>query len=179
MKIVLVRHTKVAVPKGICYGSTDVEPASSYEEEKKKIISLLNNRSFVEIYSSPLKRCLKLAGDIVPSGMEIIRDKRLQELDFGKWEMQPWDDISKSKHASLWFNDFLNIACPGGESYRELLKRVKEFIRDMTREPVDGNVLIVTHGGVIRAFHSILNNTEPEKAFDLKVEYGQIMEFTV
>ena len=179
MKLILVRHTKVAVPEGICYGQTDVELASSYEREKSIIISLLGEDSFLNIYSSPLKRCLVLAKDIAPSGIEVVQDKRLQELDFGEWEMQPWDDISDSKNASLWFDDFLNVACPGGESYKDLLKRVEGFIHDLKKEQVDGKVLIITHGGIVRAFHAILNKIEPDKAFDLKVEYGEVMEFTV
>ncbi len=93
--------------------------------------------------------------------------------------MRSWDDISDSKHASLWFDDFLNVACPGGESYKGLLRRVEDFIHDLKKEYVDGKVLIVTHGGVVRAFHAILNKIEPDKAFDLKVEYGEVMEFTV
>ncbi len=179
MKLILVRHTKVVVPQGICYGQTDVELASSYERERSIIISLLGEDSFINIYSSPLKRCLVLANNIAPSGIEVMQDKRLQELDFGEWEMRSWDDISDSKHASLWFDDFLNVACPGGESYKGLLRRVEDFIHDLKKEYVDGKVLIVTHGGVVRAFHAILNKIEPDKAFDLKVEYGEVMEFTV
>ncbi len=85
MKLILVRHTKVVVPQGICYGQTDVELASSYERERSIIISLLGEDSFINIYSSPLKRCLVLANNIAPSGIEVMQDKRLQELDFGEW----------------------------------------------------------------------------------------------
>lgn len=33
MKLYLVRHTRVDVPSGICYGQTDVPLADSFETE--------------------------------------------------------------------------------------------------------------------------------------------------
>ena len=32
MKVTLIRHTKVDVPKGTCYGWSDVPVANSFEE---------------------------------------------------------------------------------------------------------------------------------------------------
>lgn len=40
-------------------------------------------------------------------------------------------------------------------------------------------MLIVTHGGVIRCFLKILLGASLEKAFQLKVDYGDVLSFTV
>ena len=37
MKIYLVRHTRVDMPAGICYGNSDVALAETFEEEARKV----------------------------------------------------------------------------------------------------------------------------------------------
>ncbi len=175
----LIRHTSVDVPAGVCYGQSDVAPAPSYEEEKEEIKKVIAGIKFIKIFSSPLNRCKKLAADIAPVGTGIEYDKRLMELDFGQWEMQPWNDISKTERAQIWFADFVNVKCPGGESYGDLLNRVENFIKEL-KEQYSGkeDVLVIAHGGVIRAFHALLNDIAPEKAFELKVHHGEIFSLS-
>lgn len=49
MKVTLVRHTSVDVPKGVCYGWTDVSVAASFPqeaEETKNVFQDLNLTKF-------------------------------------------------------------------------------------------------------------------------------------
>src|SRR5690606_37382738 len=89
MEIYVVRHTKVAVNKGICYGQTDVALADSFQEELAVLKNHLPN-DFDQLFSSPLSRCKTLAE---PFSSEIIFDDRLKEMHFGDWEMKTWNDI--------------------------------------------------------------------------------------
>ena len=57
MEVILVRHTKVNVVPGMCYGNTDVDVASSFEEEAERVRQALLKHEFDAIYSSPLQRC--------------------------------------------------------------------------------------------------------------------------
>ena len=41
MKITLVRHTRVALPQGTCYGWSDVPVADSFEAEAKQTLQNL------------------------------------------------------------------------------------------------------------------------------------------
>ena len=61
MILTLIRHTSVAVPKGVCYGQSDVALAGSFDSEAKVVCGRLKGRRFDEVYSSPLSRCVKLA----------------------------------------------------------------------------------------------------------------------
>jgi len=179
MKLLLLRHTSVDIPSGVCYGQTDVGLADSYDHELEKIRSLLTGIEVTRIFSSPLKRCAVLAGDIAPYGVEVSYDRALMELNFGNWEMQKWNDISKSNMAKLWFNDYVNVRCPGGEAYTDLLKRVDSFIYRLSMEYTGGNLLVVTHAGVIRAFYSLIESVGPCRAFSLNIRHGEMLEFTV
>lgn len=177
MTLYLVRHTKVDCKPGICYGQSDLDVYNTFEEEKDIIISKLQDITFNKIYSSPLKRCSILTESL--TNMRVNYDKRLMELDFGKWEGKVWSDIEKTQEAKLWFKDYLNTPCPNGESYNDLLKRVESFINDLKKDDKDDNLLIVCHGGTLRAFHTLINKANPQKAFNLKIEYGQIIKFSI
>lgn len=61
MRLVLIRHTSVAVPRGICYGQTDVPLADSFPDEATMVKQRLSRYHFDCVYSSPLSRCVKLA----------------------------------------------------------------------------------------------------------------------
>lgn len=172
MRIILVRHTKTECQAGICYGQTDVLPNSFFNEDKKKIIENLLKYEYSTIYTSPLKRCFMLAKSIA-ANKKIIVDERLKELNFGDWELKHWDEISKTDYAKQWFEDYINIPCPNGESFVELIDRVKSFIMDLRQTKAD-NVLIVTHSGIIRAFYILIEKYTAEKSFEVKLGFASI-----
>jgi len=176
MKIILVRHTQTICPGGTCYGRLDVDLLPSFDEDKKNVIRQLKDVHFDLVYSSPLTRCTQLADAICQlTGKPVVTDKRLVELDFGQWEGKTWDEISQTPEAKLWFSDFLNVACPRGESYRELLHRVQNFLADLATHHPNEIILIVTHAGVIRAIHSILSHSKPMEAFSIKIGFGEVI----
>jgi alpha-ribazole phosphatase len=166
MTLYLVRHTRVDVPPGICYGQSDVPLAASFTTEAAAVCAQLSAIQFSRAFSSPLSRCAKLGRLLSPC---LQLDDRLKELDFGEWEYCEWDAVYRSAAGRKWFSDYLNEACPGGESYRDLLCRVERFIGDL---PPTGDILVVTHAGVIRAFRFLLEKTPA--VFHSPVAYGEI-----
>lgn len=169
MKLYLVRHTRVDVPSGICYGQTDVPLAESFEAESDSVRSRLSGIEFESVFCSPLNRCVELGNQL---NFQLQLDNRLKELNFGEWEGQAWDTIFESERGKKWFIDYLNDPCPNGESYNDMLRRVKHFITDLP--DTDANILVITHAGVIRAFRVLLKNWPVKKAFDKPIAYGQI-----
>lgn len=65
MEIYMIRHTSVGVPKGTCYGWTDVPVADTFEQEaaetKRNLESMLDDNKLDIVFSSPLTRARKLA----------------------------------------------------------------------------------------------------------------------
>ena len=57
MRVTLVRHTTVDVPRMICYGQTDVPLKESFEEEAKVVRGKINPKTYDHVYCSPLSRC--------------------------------------------------------------------------------------------------------------------------
>lgn len=177
MQITAIRHTRVDVPAGVCYGQTDVPLASTYAEEMVAVKTQTDWYQYDAVYCSPLTRCRKLAEDLFPRET-IFFDDRLMELNFGAWEMQKWDDMDETVEAKAWFDDFVGVRTPGGESFQDQIHRTAEFLIDLKSTAYE-HVVVVTHGGIIRALFCLLNGTKPQDAFQNKVNYGELVEFTI
>lgn len=179
MIVHLLRHTVPEIEKGICYGQADVGLATSFAKELAIIQSKVSDLPIDSFFSSPLQRCAILAQALCPSGKEVHYDNRLMELDFGQWELKKWDEISQRNEAKKWFADYGNESCPGGESYQDLLQRVKEFSAYLKSCTTLKEPLVVTHAGVIRAFYSIVNKCSLDASFKITIEYGQLLSLKI
>lgn len=171
MDIYLIRHTRTNVPETICCGVSDVELAASYPEElesiKRKMEGLWQSPV---VFSSPLKRCSRLAGDL--SNGQVSTDERIKELDFGNWELQPWSALSGSAF-ERWTADFVSARCPGGESFEDLSRRSNSFFRELTAQQCE-EAIVITHAGVIRSILSNVLDVPLSRSFGIAIEPGGI-----
>ena len=173
MELYLIRHTKPAVARGICYGQTDLNLADSFQKEADRLSTHLPDR-FEYVYSSPLKRCAQLAQRLSKSP---IWDGRLMEMDFGAWEMKAWHDIPKEQ-LDPWMGDFVNVAVPGGESFEQLICRSLSALEEIIGQGTS-QVAVVSHAGVIRSFLGHFLKMNPQNYFDIQVDYGGVSKVSV
>ncbi len=172
MEIYLIRHTSVAVEKGVCYGQKDVDLAESYPEELEEVKKQLEGIEFDAVYASPLTRTKKLATDIF--GDKVIADERIMELNFGDWEGKFWDEI-KDPLLPKWMEDFVNRKCSNGESFVMLRDRVLDFWKEVLLKDFR-RIVIFTHGGVIRTIQATLNNIKLEDSFNEPTpDFGEVV----
>ena len=158
MKITLIRHTRVAVETGICYGWSDVGVAPSFETEASRVKENISNEQFDIVYSSPLSRCRKLAAFC--GFHEPILDDRLKELNFGEWEMKKWDDLTDPR-LELWYKDWIHLPAGGGESYENQCRRVAQFLDGLRRHLPDRRIIQYRGGlwqqkcvGILKLYYS-------------------------
>jgi len=170
MEIYLIRHTTPNVAKGICYGQTDLDVTPTFIEEYKKIHEAVSFDEHTQIYSSPLIRCKKLAKTF---GATINYDDRLMELNFGNWEMQPWNAIPPEE-INPWMENFVETQVPQGESYTQLQRRVLELFNALKKEKIT-KLIIVTHAGVIRSLVSYLQQISLKDSFSIQLNYGHVL----
>lgn len=174
MEIYLVRHTTPNIEKGICYGQSDIGITNSFASEVEKIHQKIPVTEISRVYSSPLQRCKLLAKTF---NIPYTTDPRLKEMDFGDWELQPWDAIPASQ-LDPWMNDFVTTQVPNGESYIMLQKRILDFYNSIHIDSEE-KILVVTHAGPMRALLAHTQQIELKDSFTIKIEYGDVIVMPV
>lgn len=168
----MIRHTSVAVPKGTCYGWSDVPVADTFEQEAAVTRAKLEGMVFDQVYSSPLTRATKLAAYCgFPSP---VLDDRLKEMNMGDWEMQRYDDI-RDEALQRWYDDYMHLPATDGESFPMLHARVSAFLDELRAKPFR-RVAIFAHGGVLVSAGIYAGLFGEENAFSHSVPYGGIQE---
>lgn len=172
MEIYLIRHTAPSIPEGLIYGRSEVPLQQTFEAEAALIKQQLPVQ-LDSVYSSPSERCTRLAALIAP---DYLREKALQELDFGKWEGKKWADIDRGR-SEWWMQDFVHRSPPGGETMFEMNLRVMHFLEELMNTQAS-QVALVTHAGVIRIIRSRLQQIELRDAFHIPVRMGEVFKFS-
>ena len=147
MELTLIRHTRPTLPADVCIGQMDVECAAGWEAHAERIARVVGAPD--RLITSPLKRCQVLAERLgVSYKLTPELDPRLLELSFGEWQNRRWSEIGHTATQVLGA-DFFDHAPPGGESYRDMMKRVDSFLVDLGES--FERVAVVSHSGPIRA----------------------------
>ena len=153
MTLWMVRHAQPLVDAGTCYGQldmpADVSATLACAQALAKILP-----PGISVAASPLQRCEQLAQALLglQTDLTIKKDARLQEMNFGAWEGQPWVDIARAELAA-WTADFAAYRPGGsGESVAQFMARVATAFDELPRA---ADTLWITHAGVMRAVHLI------------------------
>ncbi|MBI4024017.1 MAG: alpha-ribazole phosphatase [Verrucomicrobia bacterium] len=112
---------------------------------------------------SPLKRCIETARVVAEGSelkIEIMSD--LREIDFGRWEKKTFDEICETDADAVkrWTDFQPAFSFPDGESLKSFLSRVHSVAMSLV-SCAEETVLVVTHGGVIRALICHFLRLEP------------------
>lgn len=172
MEVYVIRHTRVNVPEGMCYGQADVGLANTFETETGELQSKLP-LFFDCVYSSSLSRCTRLAKVFSPT---FIPDDRLKEMHFGKWERKQWNQIPESEIHN-WYQDFVHTMAPEGENFKAVYQRLCAFMNDLRLHANNDNILLVCHGGIIRSIWCYLLQIPLENAFKIPVGFSEVLHF--
>lgn len=165
----LVRHPPVAVERGICYGRSDVALAGPAAEAAAALRAELP--SAVRVVSSPLRRCAELAQALSDA---VTFDRRLQEMDFGDWEMRRYDTLPRAD-IDLWSADVWGFRIPGGESAADMAARAWAGWEEWGQTH-DGDLVMISHGGPIRTMAGRLLGLPQNDWLDIACPQGGYIE---
>ncbi|MCY6372182.1 alpha-ribazole phosphatase [Clostridium ganghwense] len=159
MNIYFLRHGQTEQNKNkTYYGRLDVKLNSTGIIQAEKAGEFFKNIELDKVFISEKTRTLQTA-EIVLKGREtkLIKDRRINEIDFGVFEGKTYDEICKlyPEEVKLWEKEWERFCPMNGESYEMFYKRVKSFMEDIKKLDAE-NILVVAHGGVIRAVYSYI-----------------------
>lgn len=133
-------------------GMTDIELSEEGLRQAECAAKRFKNIKIDKIYASPLKRAMKTAEKIAAEkGLEIISEDDFREIHFGEWEGKTVPELTEKYGES--YTNFIRephkYGFPGEGSVENVINRIKPGIDKLIAED-EGNVLIVSHGGIIR-----------------------------
>ncbi|MDT8859290.1 histidine phosphatase family protein [Alkalihalobacillus sp. MEB130] len=181
MDVFLVRHgiTKWNQEKRYL-GHTDLS-ISKDQNELSILKKELNKENFDFIFSSDLRRCQETLAYLQLS-TEASCDSRLREIDFGDWEGQTYEDLKDDASYQKWIDSGGECPIPNGESSETFKARIDSFLNELQKrkivkeESTNAQVLIMTHGGVIRY---IVSKLLPSYDFwDVSVKNGEAIKLS-
>lgn len=129
------------------------------------------------IVASPLIRCAAFAQAFAErQGIPLEIDARLREIHFGAWEGRTALEIMEEDGDALtrfWQNPAA-YPPPGGEPLAEFQARVLAAWRDIVRANSGQRVLLVSHGGPIRAILCEVLRYPETRMLEIEVGYGAL-----
>lgn len=172
MEIYLIRHTSVNVPAGYAYGQTDVPLRTTFEQEAAIVKENLSDLAFDRVFTSPLTRCVRLA--TYCGYPDAQREDRIKEINFGEWEMKSWEEVSSDPRSVAWFENWLYVPTPGGESLTDQYNRVSSFLDELRKSGFQ-QVCLFAHGGVLTCARVYAGEYELKDAFKNVPAYSTII----
>lgn len=116
---------------------------------------------FDKIIASPSGRTIQTAELLRHNRLlPIEKDNRLMEIGLGDWEGRTHEEIEELD--PIQFRNFWDHPSsyenPNGENFLQVMERVQGFLLELYETHTAGNLLVVTHGVVLKVMMSIVNN---------------------
>ena len=145
--ILLVRHGETDWNRDRrVQGHTDVPLNETGRKQAHALVDDLAGETFSAVYSSDLARALETATILAgPRSLTVTALATLREKHFGTWE-----GLTDAE-ALARFPDAHTTGWGDGETTDEMADRVLAAVRGISESNGGGCVLVVTHGGPMRA----------------------------
>lgn len=178
LNLYIVRHGKTLFnKKHLIQGVCDSPLVAEGVEQAQQLQESLQSVPFVSCYVSPLNRAVQTA-DIITEGRNIptFINNNLEEFNFGSIEGD-----SEEKLISIYpVLSGKHVDGFDGEDMTEFTSRIITALDEIRKNNSDGNVLVVTHSGVITALLNTLTTLPKEEIIHVqncsvtkfKWEYG-------
>jgi broad specificity phosphatase PhoE len=144
--------------KGIASGWLNPSLSEIGKEQAIELGKRYQNENIDIIYVSDLNRSYETA-ELAFShrNIPIMKDSRLREWNYGKYNGASIHEVEKSKinHLETPFHE--------GESFKSVLERFHDFSRECLQEPKKGEIIIIGHRAIYYALECSFNKIPIKK----------------
>ena len=140
-----------------------------------------NSGGIEKIFSSPLTRTLETAKTAakfldIP---EVFTADGLREINLGSWEAKSVAEIQSAFPESFAERGIRawDFRIPKGETFHEACERFSVCLTKIL-ESTDGNILIVSHAGVMRAFLAKISGLPGDELFKIQIPMASLTVLT-
>jgi 2,3-bisphosphoglycerate-dependent phosphoglycerate mutase len=130
--------------------------ADGREQAERLAARLLLMEPPSAVYTSPFRRCVETIDPYATrTGIQPAVDEEIGEVFVGEWEGLSFEEIiSQDEDLARRFREqeAMFALAPGGESGQDLRRRVVSAVERIVKRHPQGDLVVVSHGGVINAF---------------------------
>lgn len=178
----LIRHAAVETVPGMILGALDL-PCAPIDSGR---ISTLARRlpAASNLVISDLRRCHQSAEALQVAGASLpppVIEPALREQSLGIWQGRNWNDPALGNDpvvVSFW-NDPTATRPPGGESFSEVVARVRSALSTLNVVYRGKDIVAVMHAGSIRAALAVALDIPLSAALRFNVDYLSLTRLTV
>ncbi len=121
----------------------------------------LKDSGVVALFSSDLTRAMQTAVSIAAAtGLAIFPDRRLREIDAGRWTNRLSDEVSLEEpdRVSAWNNAPATTSLPDGEGLAQAQQRILAFVADRIPAYDGHSVIVAIHGAILQTLMAAAND---------------------
>lgn len=157
--VIMIRHGESrGNAEGFFSGQTDIPLTPLGIRQAERTAEYLRERKIDRIYSSDLIRSMQTAEPTARlHGLPVIPEKGLREIDAGKWERVPYNDLAVRfpETRAIWMTH-IGLAHPdGGESVAGVAARIRATVERLVRENPGRCIALFSHALPIRSMGCI------------------------
>ena len=121
--------------------------------------------------------------DISENDVTVFVTEKLNERYYGKLQGESKDEAIRKYGAEkvrLWRRSY-DIAPPGGESLKDVVKRTVPFYKKYIEKDLKGgkNVLIVASHNSLRALIKYIEKISDQDIINVEIDYGALLEYQI
>ncbi|MEW6379191.1 MAG: histidine phosphatase family protein [bacterium] len=176
--IFLVRHPEITDHASRrFYGWSDIGLSHRGICQTRMLIERLAGEDIRSIYSSDLYRAHYPASLVARSlNVSHISSGSFREIHFGDWEGLTYEEMEKTapELCRTWLTLADDFRFPGGESIGEFHRRIRQCYDAAAGSSVQGNLAIITHGGVIRTLLCWILGIDISRMWEIHLDFGSV-----
>lgn len=156
MRCYLIRHAQTQWnAEDRIQGHSDPPLSATGRQQARRTAAYFAGRPIAALYTSPLARSRQTAQAIAQAtGVTPAVVPDLAEIHLGAWEGLTPEEVNARYDGAyhLWRTQPASVRIPGGEPVTAFRERVRTTFAQMIAPPQQGDVVIVSHGGVIASW---------------------------
>jgi len=155
-------------------------------EDAKIVAERLKDKKFEVAFHTSLSRSKDTLKEVIklhPECLHVFDDDRMIERNYGNLNGRTHLEVVKKfgvEKYDLWHRSW-DIKPPRGESFKDIEKRVNEFVKFLKDyiKKNKVNVAISAHGNSIRLFRKIMEKLSIKETCEIYVPYDKVYEYTL
>ncbi|MEK6918537.1 MAG: histidine phosphatase family protein [Nanoarchaeota archaeon] len=153
-----VHGTTTDNEEGLSTGQNDGELSELGVKQSKDLPGQVKDKSFVEVFSSDLRRAIDSSEISFGENRQIRIDVRLRECDYGK--------LNGSKEEKVDYSEHIDNPFPDGECLKDVEERMRNFLKFLKRNYSGKHIAIVAHKAPQLALEVLTNNKTWKEAIE-------------